>query len=52
MRRWVEYSDYFMEMWSSSDRIPPMYSGWMNHVYDEFPTKFGPSAFVKPIYSV
>ncbi len=28
------------------------YAGWMNHVYDEFPTKYGPSAFVKPIYAV
>lgn len=30
-RRWVEYSDYFMQMWSNGDKVPAMWHGWLSH---------------------
>ncbi|KRX05083.1 hypothetical protein PPERSA_06717 [Pseudocohnilembus persalinus] len=49
-RRWVEYSDYFLMFHANSDRVAPAYAGWLAYVYDDFPTRYGPSAFVRPIY--
>ncbi|EGR27850.1 NADH dehydrogenase, putative [Ichthyophthirius multifiliis] len=48
--RWVEYSDYFMLMWSNGDKIPNKWHGWLCHMYDDVPTRTGQSAFVKHHY--
>ena len=37
-RRYVEYSDYFKDFGSGTDRIPPAWNGWMSHTYDDIPT--------------
>ncbi|EDK31662.1 NADH:ubiquinone oxidoreductase 17.2 kDa subunit (macronuclear) [Tetrahymena thermophila SB210] len=49
-RRWVEFSDYFMQMWSNGDKVPVGWHGWLSHQYDDFPTRTGNSAFVKHHY--
>lgn len=37
-RRWVEYSNYFLNFGWGTDRIPPGWHGWMSHTYDDVPT--------------
>lgn len=49
-RRWVEYNDYFNPWHTLGDRVPPVWHGWMAHVYDEVPTRTGHSYFVQPFY--
>ncbi|CAD8172191.1 unnamed protein product [Paramecium octaurelia] len=49
-RRWVEYNDYFNPWHTLGDRVPPVWHGWMAHVYDEAPTRTGHSHFVQPFY--
>lgn len=36
-RRWVEYADHFQTWIPLTDRIPPKWSGWLSHVYDDVP---------------
>lgn len=37
-RRWVEYADHFMNLGIATDRVPPGWSGWLSHTYDDAPT--------------
>jgi len=48
-RRWVEYSDYFLSIGITGDRVPPGWHGWINHVYDDAPSEEG--VFIKPFYT-
>ena len=43
----MEFSDNFLTIYSNGDKVPPAYHGWLSHAYDDFPTKTGPSNFVK-----
>ena len=36
-RRWVEYSDYFMNFGPGTDRIPPGWYGWLSNSYSDTP---------------
>jgi hypothetical protein len=37
-RRWVEYADHFMNIGIATDRLPPGWSGWLSHTYDDIPS--------------
>ena len=37
-RRWVEYSDYFVFIGVGTDRVPPIWNGWLSHRYDDPPS--------------
>ncbi|NDW60146.1 hypothetical protein G0P98_27200, partial [Yangia sp. PrR004] len=38
--------DYFNPWHTLGDRVPPLWHGWMAHVYDDVPTRTGHSYFV------